>query len=114
MLLLFAFLLFSFALCICFFAFDACAKPHFLFLFFVVPLAQLAEGIIKTDNQVLTKGFTEFHINHSQAVKHLINHVDSLKVFETSQDVWKEGLSCLSSGDVSLKRVDSWLSQVVT
>ena len=28
----------------------------------------------------------------------LINHLDSLKLFETSQDVWKEGLSCLSSG----------------
>ncbi len=28
----------------------------------------------------------------------LINHLDSLKLLETSQDIWKEGLSCLSSG----------------
>ena len=28
----------------------------------------------------------------------LINHLDSLKLLETSQDVWKEGVSCLSSG----------------
>ena len=28
----------------------------------------------------------------------LINHLDSLKLLETSQNVWKEGLSCLSSG----------------
>lgn len=27
----------------------------------------------------------------------LINHLDSLKLLETPQDIWKEGLSCLSS-----------------
>ena len=51
-------------------------------------LADLSNQLRKDSNLIFTGGWDG---------KQLINHLDSLKLLETPQDIWKDGISCLSS-----------------